>query len=717
MSTRRPWLRALAERVGILSSYVATSGERRFTSDAVRAALLATLGHDGSTERAAARALRTLAERETRMLVEPVRIVGVGRQEARAVRARFSTGRRTRVDWSLELRDEAGGIACAAGASPCRGGTLQLPLPAELGLGYHTLRVVVDAGGDASSEAEQRLVVTPRRCTSVAETLGRRRGFGLLANLYTLRSARSWGAGDLGDLRRLVRLAGRAGACFIGTSPLHALWNRGHEICPYVPVSRLYRNPLYLEIEAVPELAACARARSRLADPSFRRELEALRSSSRVEYERVARAKQAVLPLLHRAFAERHRDRPTPRGRAYARYLAREGEALDDFATFQTLAERLGEPDWRAWPAPFRDPRSPEVMRFRLEHAEALDFHRFLQFELDRQLGAGARAARAAGLAVGLYGDLAIGTSPSGSDTWAFPGVFVAGARIGAPPDAFAPEGQDWATPPLDPARLRATGYAHWVRLLRAAFAHFGALRVDHAMGLERLYWIPAGRPASEGAYVRYPAADLLGILALESRRAGAIVVAEDLGTTPRGFAARLARRAILSSRVLTFERRGAAFRPARRYSRRALVTANTHDLVPLAGFARGRDLELRRQAGALASDAALAAARRERAAAARALARRLAADGCLSRGAELPDPPALCAAVAAFLCRTPAPLVGISLDDLVGERDPVNLPGIGPDRHPSWTRRMSVPVEQLGRDANVRAGLAAVPADRRSRE
>jgi 4-alpha-glucanotransferase len=234
-------------------------------------------------------------------------------------------------------------------------------------------------------------------------------------------------------------------------------------------------------------------------------------------------------------------------------------------------------------------------------------------------------------------------------------------------------------------------------------------------MGLARLYWIPAGRPAREGAYVRYPAEDLLGILALESRRAGALVVAEDLGTVPRAFAARLARRAILSSRVLYFERRGGAFRPARSYSRRAIVTANTHDLVPLAGFASGRDLELRRRAGAIASDAALAAARRERAATARALARRLAAEGCLAPGADLPSGPALCAAIVSFLCRTPAPLVGITLDDLAGETDPVNLPGVGPDRHPSWTRRMTLPVERLGSDAGVRAELAAVPRSRQA--
>jgi 4-alpha-glucanotransferase len=552
------------------------------------------------------------------------------------------------------------------------------------------------------------------RCTPVAAKLGRRRGFGLWANLYTLRSRTNAGAGDLSDLSALLELAAREGADFVGLSPLHALWNRGPHVSPYAPVSRLYRNELYLDVGRVPELARCAAARERLARSA--RELARLRAAEQIDYPRVAALKRGILQRLHAEFEGRP---AAARRRAYAAYRAREGEALDDFATFVALAEARAarserELDWQAWPRALRDPRSPAVARFRRERWREIDFHRFVQFELDRQLGAAARAAERAGLAIGLYPDLALGSARGGAETWASPELFAEGASVGAPPDDFSREGQDWSIPPLDPLALREQGFAFYRRLLRAAFAHAGALRIDHVLGAFRLYWIPRGRPPAEGAYVLQPARELLAILAQESRRAGALVVGEDLGTVPAGTQARLARHGILSSRVLYFERAGGRFRPARAYSKRALASANTHDLVPLAGYAAGADLVLRRRVGAIASEPALQAALAERAASARALVRRLDAEGLL-RGPE-PSAPELAVAVAGLLARTPCPLVAFSLDDAVGETRPVNLPGVGPDAYPSWTRRMRVEVERLSGHPGVRASCAALRAGRAGR-
>ncbi len=630
--TRRPELRALARRAGIIPAYVSLVDRRpRLTSDATREALLAAMSLDASSERSAAAARRALDER----------------------------------------------LRC-------------LPRPEEL-------------AGPAP------------RCTPVSSRLARGRGFGIWTNLYTLRSARNFGAGDLSDLARLAQIAGREGADFIGISPLHALWNRGPHVSPYSPISRLYRSELYLDVLRVPELASCAQARARLAQPGFERELAQLRASPRVEYARVAAAKREILRALYDGFVAR----PTgARARAYQRYREREGQALDDFATFLALGEQRaaqGERglDWHFWPRALRDPRSHAVAAFRREHAREIDFHRFVQFELDRQLGAAAAAAERAGMAIGLYPDLALGSAGSGAETWACPELFAQGASLGAPPDAFGPQGQNWAIPPLDPLRLREQGFAFFRQLLRAAFAHAGALRIDHVLGMFRLYWIPRGRPASEGAYVRQPARDLLAILAQESARQGALVVGEDLGTVPPGTQARLASHGILSSRVLYFERAGGGFRPARAWSRRALATANTHDLVPLAGFAAGRDLLLRRRAGAIPSASALRAALAERAASAQALVRRLSADGLLP-GAP-PDAAALAVAVAGFLARTPCPLVALSLDDAVGETEPVNLPGVGPRAHASWTRRMSVSLEKLPAHPGLKACCAAL-RQRRSR-
>jgi 4-alpha-glucanotransferase len=616
-------------------------------------------------------------------------------------------------------------IACEDGATRSLAGEaearhdrfrLQLPLPPDLPAGYHLLKVAARwAGG--WTEAEQSLVVAPTQCVTPAERIGDRRVFGLLANLYAARDARDGGIGDLSTLAQLARWAGKIGAAFVGVNPLHALRNRGLEISPYGPVSRLYRSPLYLDLEAIPELAYSPAAEAHLGGAAGRAALARFRRADRVAYDEIREFKGTVLRDLFRAFAARHLGQGSERGRAFAAYAAAQGDLLTDFATFQALEEHHaarpgGSRFWRDWPVAYQDPRSEEVAEFRAAHAAEVDFHRYVQFELDRQLGDCSRVAGAAGLELGLYADLAIGTSAGGSDPWAFPGLFRFGASLGAPPDAYAPEGQDWGLPPVDPLRLRLDRYRYWIAILRAGFAHAGGLRIDHVMGLLRQFWIPAGRTAADGAYMRFPVDDLLGILALESRRHGAIVIGEDLGTVPAGFGERLARWGILSCSVLRFER-GAdgAYLPSSSYSDRALVSATTHDLPPLAGFWAGRDLEIRRKAGLIADgpQARQAAEDRER--------ERWALVDALRREGHLPGvgPPTsqadLCAAVHAFLAQTRSPLLGASLDDLAGEVEPVNVPGLGNDRYPNWSRRMGKDLDAIASDPGVTRGLEGLRA------
>jgi 4-alpha-glucanotransferase len=351
------------------------------------------------------------------------------------------------------------------------------------------------------------------------------------------------------------------------------------------------------------------------------------------------------------------------------------------------------------------------VERFRARHAAALERHAFVQFELDRQLARAAREGERAGLAVGLYTDLAIGGAPSGFDAWAFRALFVPGVEVGAPPDAYNRAGQAWGFAPLHPGRLGTGGLGFLARLLRANLRHAGALRIDHVLGFFRQWWIPPGAAPDAGAYVRFPARALLGLVALEARRAGALVIGEDLGTVPAEVPATLARHGVLSSRVMLFERdRKGGFRPARRYSTRALVTANTHDLPTLAGWFAGRDLELRRALG-LVSARAHAQACRERRRECAALLARLRRDGHLAGPLRELAPAERLAAVNRFLCATPAPLVGVSLEDLAGETEPVNLPGVGAGRHPSWTRRLAVPFSRLARSEETRVALAGAAA------
>jgi 4-alpha-glucanotransferase len=317
-------------------------------------------------------------------------------------------------------------------------------------------------------------------------------------------------------------------------------------------------------------------------------------------------------------------------------------------------------------------------------------------------------------MTIGIYGDLALGSDPSGADAWAYQDILVTDARIGAPPDDFAPDGQDWGLPPVSPGALKNSGYDFWIKMLRANLRHVGALRIDHAMGLFRQFWIPRGMSASAGAYIKLPARNLLGILALESAFSNTLIIGEDLGTVPRGFQSLLARWGILSSRVLYFERcRDGSFRSHKTYSKRALVTANTHDLVPLAGYWRGTDLELRRDAGGYADPGAYTVAQHQRSDEQARLKLRLR-----SRIAEVAQHPkeeaaAETRAAYAFLARTPAPLVGISLDDLGLEENPVNLPGVSNAEFPSWSRKMRKSLDDLLIDPDVEKTLEVVAEER----
>lgn len=706
--TSRPKLRALADAAGILPSYVNQYGATHHTSDDTRVRLLAAMHLDASTEKAADRTLAELHKVENARSLPGVCVVA--ETDASRCTLAVSQGDEGKAcEWNVEVELEQGSIVHASGRTKSRNGPLHLDLPERLPEGYHRVRLRVHTPGTAPTAMEQLRIVTPPRCPTTDELLGHRPAFGLLANLYTLRSAHNWGVGDLTDLNRLVAFAAKEGAAFVGVNPLHTIVNSGGEVSPYSPVSRLFRNPLYLDVEAIEELGDLPALRRSLATSEQRAKLDEVRTLPRIDYERVMALKEPVLRELHRRFFARHRGHDTARGRAYERYLTSQGEALTDFATFMALKDQLGWKDhrgWKQWPARYRDPRGAAVRSFRAAHDESIDFHRYLQFEVDRQLGAVARQGKS--MPIGVYQDLAIGSAGHGSDSWAFSDLFLQGVDVGAAPDDYAAGGQNWGFPPVSPRQLTDDGYRYWILLVRSALRHAGALRIDHVMGLFRQYWIPAGCKGSDGAYVRFPADDLLGILALESRRAGALVIGEDLGTVPRGLPEILRRWGILSTRVLYFERssRG-AFHRAKHYEKNALVSANTHDMIPLAGFWQGTDLAIRRAVG-LVHAGEKAAQTRERARARRSLVRMLRAEGVLKK-TQMQDETELRRAVYEFLSRTPAALLGVSVDDLVGETSPVNVPGLDADQFPSWKRKQRLPVEALARDAEVQRVLSAV--------
>ena len=703
--------------MGIIDEYVDQTGkETRRTSDRTRVAILAAMGIDAANDAKARRSLAMLDAEEESGMIAPTTVVAVD-DRSPGMRVRVGAGVRS-VEWSYTVTDEHGHARTDEGRAPAANGVATVAYPAELPMGYYDVRLQVRADG-ALREGGQRLIITPGRCPSPDEVLGGRKVFGLTANLYTLHGRESWGIGNLGDLRTLVEWGAEMGAAFIGLNPLHALFNRGGDVSPYSPVSRLFRNPLYLDVSAIPELAESAAARGMLDAPDIRAIRADLRLGDQVEYARIARTLEPLLRALHATFIEQSGS-GTARGEEYRAYIESQGETLEDFATFMALDAELakttrGEPrpkPWREWPKRYQDPRSAAVTEFRESNADDVDFHRYLQFELDRQMAEAASVARAGGMPIGLYQDLAIGTSPNGSDVWAFPDLFLTGAGIGAPPDPLAATGQNWGLPPIDPRRLAQGGYRYWIDLVRASLRHSGALRIDHVMGLFRQFWIPEGLTGKDGAYVRFPSHELLGILALEATRARALVVGEDLGTVPPDVPPELQARNIMSSKVLYFERKGVGFKPSSAYASLALATPNTHDMPTLAGWWDGRDIKLRNDAGQLGTqgrgdkDPAVAKARRERDAEKTALLRRLAAEGLLPAAKEPESGTELRAAVHTFLARSPAALVGMSIDDIVGEKNPVNMPGVAPDSFPSWTRRLRIPVETLRADTTIHTAL-----------
>jgi 4-alpha-glucanotransferase len=510
-----------------------------------------------------------------------------------------------------------------------------------------------------------------------AAPAGPRSGWGFTVQLYSVRSRLSWGHGDLRDLADLAAWSGRElGAAFVLINPLHAAEPVPPvSTSPYLPMSRRFLSPLYLRVEDIPEYARLP--------PAQRQRIAALAVPLRarngtpglIDRDAVWAAKRAALEIIHAW--------PLAPGRraAFRRFVVREGQALDDWATWCALAEIHG-PDWRAWPAALRSPRSAAVAAARERlHARA-EFHAWLQWAARGQLAAAQAAARAAGMSIGVIGDLAVGAHPGGADAWAYQDLLAPGMSVGAPPDEFNPRGQDWALPPWHPGLLEAAAYQPLADLVRSGFAGSGGLRADHVLGLFRLWWVPAGMSADQGTYVRYRHEAMVGLLAGEAARAGGVAIGEDLGTVEQWMRDYLAARRVLGTSMLWFERRADGTPlPPRRWRRDCLATVGTHDVPPAAAFLTGEHVALRSRLGLLT--ASLAAERQQAATAVSAWRDALTGQGLLPPGAT-PGPEDFTRALYGYLARTPAALIGVSLADAVGERRPQNLPGTT-DQYPNW--------------------------------
>ncbi len=667
-----PRLLELAHACNVSTEFWDWQGRHTTVSTATVRAVLAALDIDTSTPDAVEAALHELRERPWRRVLPPVVVVRSQARATFAVHVDHGTGVEV---WATTEAGERVAVAQEERWVEPRmvGGRLigeaTFVVPPELPLGWHRLHV--RAGGVQHTAV---LVVTPARL-ELAEPLAARRAWGFMTQLYSLRSRDSWGLGDLADLGELAAWSAREhGAGFVLVNPLHAAEPVAPmEPSPYLPTTRRFVNPIYLRVESIPEVAYLP-----LTDRSIVEwHAEAMRamntSPGDLDRDAVWAAKKAALEIV---FAQ---PRTASRQAAYAGFVAAQGEGLRDFATWCALAERWGLPATR-WPDHARDPRSRGVAQLREELVERIDFFMWLQWCLDEQLAAAQSLARASGMTVGIVHDLAVGVHPHGADAWALADVLASGVTAGAPSDAFNQQGQNWSQPPWRPDRLAELGYAPYRDMLRTILRHAGGLRVDHIVGLFRLWWVPDGARPSEGTYVRYDHEALVGILALEAQRAGAFVVGEDLGTVEPWARDYLRERGLFGTSIFWFEKDGNG-RPLRPESWRelCLATVTTHDLPPTAGYLTGEHIELRQRLGLLtrAVEEEAAADEADRAAALAQL-RELGLLG------EDPTERAKVEALHRFLTWTPARLLGVALADAVGDRRAQNQPGTK-DEYPNW--------------------------------
>jgi (1->4)-alpha-D-glucan 1-alpha-D-glucosylmutase len=700
-------LERLARLYGIEPGYHDIWGQWRPTPDETAHAILAALGVDARDPQALERMLAA-EERATWSRAVP-QITVLRAAELRAgVRIHLLEGSLGRsLAWritgeggeiheepfnpvKLSLLEEKSGQGWYARA-------LALPLPADLAEGYHRLTLIE---GESVLGAGTIAVVPPRCYEPPAFAAGARL-WGPSLQLYGVRSARNAGIGNFVDLRAAAEVWAAKGAALVGTNPLHALSLRDPGFgSPYSPSSRLFLNPLYIDVEAVPDFADVA-SRDRAFLASWRKASEELRATETVDYNRVAARLREVFAALYENFRANHLAHATQRARAFARFRETRGPALARHALHEALSLHFGR-NWRDWPEDCRDPEGAGARRFREEHPAAVGLHEYLQWQADLQLGTAQSRCRALGMPIGLYADLAVSVSPDGAEAWANQKLYALGVSVGAPPDDFNTVGQDWGLPPLAPRRMRAVGYAPFIATLRANMTRAGALRIDHVMGVSRQWWVPHGFKASEGAYVRFPAADMLGIVALESHRARCLVIGEDLGTVSDELRKQLSDHGVLSYRLLMFERDGGRFKAPSEYSPRALVAWSTHDLPTLRGWWKGRDIEERAKLGMLQGEG-LENARRERAESRAALARALGSHG-LVHDADPSGPitDEICDAVQAFLARAPSPVLVVQMEDVLGLEEQANLPGTVSE-HPNWRRKLPLPVEAWGRDERLR--------------
>jgi 4-alpha-glucanotransferase len=720
-------LRTLAESVGVECAYVdGRNHTHQATDETLRIALRA-LGIDIHSEADIQIESDRLEEERWTRVVEPVLV----HYPEASTPFCFSIALPL-VDCSQEVvaiecrvKDELGkirtskvtGSACIPLEESVLHGTryvrIQVSLPGRLRLGYYDLMLRIELGPRVF-ETSCLVIAAPQRCYAPP---GSKREWGIGVQLYGIRSSDNWGIGDFRDLERMMKKAGNTWkAATIGLQPLHSLTPGLRS--PYSPSSRLCWNPLYLNLEQVAEWRSSPKLQRLFKTKKFQATLRMLRSSHFVEYDAIETLKLSVLEDLYRSFKRQHLQPRSTRGWVFLRFIQQSPAGLTRFCTFQALTEYFPGTVWRAWPSDYQDPTSSTVEQFQKTHADRMYFFYYVQWLCELQLAKLDRVAQKASLRLGLYHDLPVGIHPDGADAWGFQNQLAKEATMGAPPDAFNLQGQNWGLLAPNPRQLRQQGYEFFRQTVSQNMKHGGVLRIDHALGLFRMFWVPFGRNGQDGMYVKTYVDEMLAVLALESVRHKVIVVGEDLGTVTPAIQRKLEGAGLLSYRLLLFEREGGgAFHLPHQFPVQALVAATTHDLPTLKGYWEGRDIVVKEDANLypLPEDQARDIETREE--------DRLKLWEALRRaGFPVPDPmPATLSSemvtmIYQFLGRTPSQLLMVQLEDLLGELDTPNLPGAPDSAYPSWRRRLNRPLSSWLKDSANTHFSRMVCRERRSR-
>lgn len=578
-------------------------------------------------------------------------------------------------------------------------------------IGYYSIDVEcshpdkIFHGNKNKITASSRLIITPDSCYIPSELDGGQM-WGMSVNLYSIRSEQNYGVGDFRDLRGIIKLTADMGGGFVGINPLHAIPNtKPYGISPYSPISRLYRNFIYLSISDIFEMKEFNSCRFTLTAEMLE-EIDRLKKSDTIDYEKVANLKSKILKSVFNYFYKEHYKKDTACAKEFKQYILNEGKPLETFALYMVLWEDFKETkniySWQKWPEEYRDLSSSVVEKIKKKYKKEIIFQQFVQWLIELQLKDVVSWCEKHGMTIGLYNDLAIGSIGSGSDVWCNQDIY-GNADVGAPPDDFSPDGQNWGFPPMIPEKMLETGYELFIKTIRKNMQYGGALRIDHALGLFRLFWIPSGLSASDGAYVEYPHEDLLRIVALESVRNKSVVVAEDLGTIGDNVRDALKKFRMLSYRLFYFERNypDPSFVSPSEYPPMALCSVTTHDLPTLYGYWVGQDIKAKKDLGKYSEENHSARLLEERERDKNLILTALKSQNILpddfQADAEKINEmtPELCNAIYEYLARTPCKLILVSLDDIIGTLNQQNMPGTV-DTYPNWMQKTPISLEMI---------------------